>query len=138
MWTWRPIGLALMFGLVATVAPLDARSEPSGLVIAVVQSATVNRQTGRMILQPEAPVYSGDQIATNTSGLVQITFRDNTRLVVGPNSNMVIDAFILNEDDTARKISINVVRGAFRFITGNSRKDAYKITLPSATIGIRG
>ena len=51
---------------------------------------------------------------------------------------MVIDAFVFNDDNTARKISINAVRGAFRFITGNSPKDAYSITTPTATIGVRG
>jgi hypothetical protein len=51
---------------------------------------------------------------------------------------MTIDAFVFNADDSARQVSINAVRGAFRFITGTSRKDAYAITTPTATIGVRG
>ena len=51
---------------------------------------------------------------------------------------MVIDAFVFNNDNTARQVSISAVRGAFRFIAGKSSKDAYSITTPTATIGVRG
>ena len=115
-----------------------ASAQPSGIIIAVVQSAAVDGKTGKMILQPSAPVYSGDHITTGAVGEAQVRFRDNTKLVVGPNSMMVIDAFVFNDDNTARKISINVVRGAFRFMTGRGSKDAYSVTTPTATIGVRG
>ena len=112
-------------------------AQPSGIVIAVVQQSEADGQTGRRTLAQEAPVFSGDRIITGPSGEAQVRFRDDTKLVVGPNSMMVIDAFIFS-GDTAREISINAVRGAFRFITGNSPKDAYSITTPTATIGVRG
>jgi hypothetical protein len=115
-----------------------AAAEPSGVVIAVVQQSEADGETGKRVLMPAAPVFSGDQILTGPIGEAQVKFRDNTKLVVGPNSKMVIDAFVFNNDDTARKISINAVRGAFRFISGKSPKDAYLITTPTATIGVRG
>jgi hypothetical protein len=58
--------------------------------------------------------------------------------MVGPNSTMVIDAFVFNNNNTARQVSIEAVTGAFRFITGVSRKDAYSISTPTATIAVRG
>jgi hypothetical protein len=51
---------------------------------------------------------------------------------------MIIDAFVFNNDNTARQVSINAVRGAFRFIIGKSSKDAYSITTPTATLAVRG
>jgi hypothetical protein len=116
----------------------QAAPQPSGLVIAVIQSSHADGQNGRRLLEREAPVFSGDRIVTGPVGETQVRFRDQTKLVVGPNSAMIIDAFVFNNDDTARQISINAVRGAFRFITGTSRKDAYSITTPTATIGVRG
>jgi len=124
--------------LVAVAGYAAAESPPSGTAIAVVQQASIDSQTGQRLLKPEAPVFNGDHIVTGPGGSAQVKFRDDTKLVVGPNSVMVIDAFIFNADDTARKISINAVRGAFRFITGKSSKDAYSITTPTATIGVRG
>ena len=116
----------------------SAGADPSGFVIAVVQAAHIDGRSGKMILQPASPVFSGDHIITDALGLVQVKFRDDTKLVVGPNSMMVIDAFVFNNDNTARQVSISAVRGAFRFIAGKSSKDAYSITTPTATIGVRG
>ena len=84
------------------------------------------------------PVYQGDNIRTGARGEAQIRLMDNTRLVVGPNSLMVVDDFIYDGGAKAQKVTLNAVRGAFRFITGSSRKDAYEIKTPTATIGVRG
>ena len=130
------ISLAITIGWLAPLTA-PAVADPSGIVIAVVQATEADGQTGKRLVTQNGPVYSGDHITTGPGGQAQIRFRDNTKLVVGPDSMMVIDAFIF-EGDTARKISINAVRGAFRFIAGKSPKDAYSITTPTATIGVRG
>lgn len=137
MLMYRILRLGVVAALVAFVSSATlARSD--GVVLAVVQQSEVDNATGRRTLMVEAPVYSGDRIITGPTGEAQIRFRDDTRLVVGPNSTMVIDAFVFADDDTARQISINAVKGAFRFIAGNSPKDAYTITTPTSTIGVRG
>jgi hypothetical protein len=130
------IGAALVLALCANWSLAD--DSASGTVIAVVQQASVDGQTGKRVLSPAAPVFSGDRIETGPIGTAQVRFRDDTKLVVGPNSSMVIDAFVFNANNTGNKISINVVKGAFRFITGKSPKNAYSITTPTATIGVRG
>ena len=124
--------LALAGWSVAAVA------QPSGAVIAVIQQSEADGQGGKRVLQVEAPIFSGDKIVTGPIGEAQIKFRDNTKLVVGPNSQMTIDAFVFSENGNAKKFAINVTRGAFRFITGNGPKSAYSITTPTATIGVRG
>ena len=115
-----------------------AVAEPSGAVIAVIQQSEADGQGGKRVLAVEAPVFSGDKIVTGPIGEAQIKFRDNTKLVVGPNSMMTIDAFVFSDNGDAKKFSINVTRGAFRFITGNGPKSAYSINTPTATIGVRG
>ena len=130
------IALAAVAAAIA-FAPV-AYAQPDGIVVAVVQQAHIDAQTGKTVLMPANPVYSGDRITTDTIGNAQIKFRDDTKLVVGPNSALVIDAFVFNKDDTARQVSISALKGAFRFISGKSPKDVYRITTPTATIGIRG
>jgi hypothetical protein len=124
--------------LAAGSAGTVAASEPSGTAIAVVQSTQALGQAGNRVLRTSGAVYSGDQIVTSARGQAQVIFKDNTKLVVGPNSRMQIDAFVFNGNSSAKVVSINAVRGAFRFITGSSAKSAYKITTPTATIGVRG
>ena len=130
------LGLAVL-GVALAVAPI-ARAAPDGIVVAVVQQAHIDAATGKTVLMPANPIYSGDRITTDAIGNAQIKFRDDTKLVVGPNSALVIDAFVFNKDDTARQVSISALKGAFRFISGKSPKDVYRITTPTATIGVRG
>lgn len=132
------LGTALLVLAASTAVTTVSHAEPGGVVLAVVQQSEADGDTGRRILMTEAAVFSGDRIITGPIGEAQIEFRDNTKLVVGPNSTMVIDAFVFSDDNTARQISINALRGAFRFISGDSPKDAYSITTPTSTIGIRG
>ena len=112
--------------------------EASGTTIAVIPSAAAAGVTGRRILKIQGSVFSGDVVETGAVGEVQIEFRDQTKLVVGAHSKLIIDSFVFDDRNTARKVSMKAVKGAFRFITGVSKKQAYAIATPSATIGIRG
>src|SRR5262249_11436521 len=40
--------------------------------------------------------------------------------------------------DKPGAIALNLVKGAFRFATGNAAKQAYSITTPTAALGVRG
>ena len=131
-----PAALCLAVGLAASSEVLAA--EPSGTVVAVVQSSEAAGAAGTRRLVTRGPVYMGDTIRTGARGEAQIQLADDTRLVVGPNSSMVVDAFVFDRRGTAKQVSLNAVRGAFRFITGSSRKSAYQIKTPTATIGVRG
>ena len=72
------------------------------------------------------------------NGNVQIVFIDNTRLLIGPQSTLVIERVLLRGGRTVRKLSIDALRGTFRFISGNSRKSAYNLTTANATITLKG
>ncbi len=115
-----------------------AAEEPSGTTVAVIPAAAASGLNGKRVLEVTGPVFMGDRVQTGPAGEAQIKFRDDTRLVVGPNSRMVIDAFVFNNDNTARQVTMKAFRGTFRFITGNSRKQAYSIRTPTTTIGVRG
>jgi hypothetical protein len=106
---------------------------PIGKVVAVAGSPT---GSGRALSAGSA-VYENDRLQTG-SGNIQIIFVDDTRLVVGPNSTLVIDRFVMRGGNRARKFSVDALRGTFRFISGRSAKNAYDIQTGNATIGIRG
>ncbi len=114
-----------------------AEQDPSGTAEKVSQQANATGQEGAHELDTEDAVYMGDRISTNRSGRAQIRFVDNTRIVVGPAARLTIDAFVFS-GKTAQTVTLSAVRGAFRFITGNSRKQAYLIKTPVMTIGVRG
>ncbi len=124
--------LAAAAALVA-ITPQAKAADPIGKVVAAVGSPT---GSGRP-LSAGSPVYENDRLQTG-GGNVQIVFIDDTRLVVGPNSTLVIDRFLMRGGNRAEKFSVAALRGTFRFISGHSAKSAYDIKTASATIGIRG
>lgn len=135
----RAAALIVGAGLAASAAVDSSFGlESSGIAVAVVQSAAASGAAGSRVLQVEAPVFMGDRIKTGSVGEAQLRFRDQTRLVVGANSSLLIDSFVFNDDNTASKVGMQALRGTFRFITGVSRKQAYSITTPTMSIGVRG
>ncbi len=115
-----------------SVAPADSAD-----AIAKVVALSGSPKVGTRSLSVGSAIFEQDKISVS-SGNVQILFVDNTKLVLGPGSSLVIEKFLMRGSGTAEKISINALRGTFRFITGKSAKSAYDIKTTNATIGIRG
>lgn len=130
------IGTSLLLTVLAGAA--FAAPDPSGTVVNVNQNANASGAGGARVLLSQGAVFMGDEITTDYRGVAQIIFVDNTRFVIGPNSRTIIDRFVFNPDKTAQAVTITATKGAFRFITGVSRHDAYNIRTPAMTIGVRG
>lgn len=111
---------------------------PSGTAVAVVQATSASGPGGSRTLAPAKPVFSGDRINTGGSGEAQIVFADDTRLVVGPNSSIVIDKYVYDPGGSRSQVSMQLARGAFRFISGRGSKRSFQIATPTATLGVRG
>ena len=122
--------------LYALATPLHAAT-PIGKVFAKSGSPSASGPGGSRSLAAGSPVFEDDKVVTG-NGNVQIIFVDDTKLVVGPNSTLVIDRFLMRGGNRAQKVSVDALRGTFRFITGHSGKSAYDIRTANATIGIRG
>lgn len=128
-------GSTLLLGLSA-LSPI-ALGAGEGTAVGVDPDAMA-RGTSDRTLQVGADVSIGETVITGPSGQVQIIFDDQTRLVVGPNSALRVETYLLASDNTASKLAISALGGSFRFITGNSPKPAYSISTPTATIAVRG
>lgn len=110
----------------------------SGQALGVDPDASVQSKDETKTLVVGADVFIGDKIVTDAKGLVQIKFSDNTKLVVGPNSSLIIEDYLLRDDGSSGKLALNALNGTFRFITGGAAKDRYTIQTPAGTIGVRG
>ncbi len=131
---WVMSGL-LLLGFVATPVAFAAKM---GEVVAVVGTPTATGPDGTRDLAAGSDVFENDAVKVS-KGNAQIMLDDGTRLVVGPDSTLILDRFVMRSGaKKAEKVSIRALRGTYRFITGRSARSAYKITTLQATIGIRG
>ena len=96
-----------------------------------------NKQAVRQLVVG-ADVAVGETVTTGSTGMVQLLFNDATKLVVGPSSSLLIEDYLVRPDNSAGKFAISALSGTFRFVTGKGPKNAYEITTPTGTIGVRG
>ena len=123
---------------IALAATPAAAAEDIGEALAVIDQASTEGTVGKQKLSAGIKVFLGDRIITDSAGEAQLLFNDGTRMVVGPNSELMLDEFVFRAGATENKFIVRAFNGAFRFITGGAQKDAYLIQTPSATIGVRG
>ena len=80
-------------------------------------------------------IESYDNVQTR-AGRVAITFLDNTEVRLTEHSNLVIDEYIYNQNNSS--MSLKFASGTIRFISGAFNKQKVKLTTDSAEIAILG
>ena len=100
-------------------------------VLRVAGSATSRINVGDGLLRDEI-------VRTGLDSAARLVMSDSTNLSLGPNASLKLDRTVFDDETHYRDVAVRLTSGAFRFVTGNSEKAAYKITTPLATIGVRG
>ncbi len=122
----------------AALAPLAQAQTTIGVAATVRNEVLQVKGTSALAINTGDDVVRNEVVRTGAESATKLVFVDDTNLAVGPVSTVTLDRFVFAGDGTYREATINLVRGAFRFSTGNSDKRAYKINTPVATIGVRG
>jgi hypothetical protein len=132
---WFGLLLLALLGLGAAGPALAA---PAGTAVGVdpLADAVTGRTTRTLVVG--ADIGMGDRVVTGPKGQVQIVFTDQTHLVVGPGSSLVIASYLMRNGGSASRFAIDALGGTYRFITGESDHSAYTISTPTGTIGVRG
>ena len=87
------------------------------------------------------PIYFGDTISTNEGGKSQILFIDQTVMTVGSNTELTIDEFVYDAENTEGKLLSTIKSGSVKVLTGKiSEKNPENLVVetPAGTIGTRG
>ena len=128
-----------VLGAIAVLAasPLSAQTRVGeaavvkNQVLRVTGSATSQLNVGDGLLRDEI-------VRTGLDSAARLVMSDSTNLSLGPSASLKLDRTVFDDETHYRDVAIRLTSGAFRFVTGNSEKTAYKITTPLATIGVRG
>jgi hypothetical protein len=129
--TFSTFALLSTSALSATKIGVVSAADPS---VRIVDAGGAERQ-----VKLGDTIYADDTIKTDAKGKAQLVFEDRSTITVNENSELKIDHFIYDPASESGKMSMNNVKGAFRFIGGAlSKKNPVTIKTPVATIGIRG
>ena len=128
--------LSLTSGVAGLPATTSAADGPIGIA-AVVRNSVSQLEPKVTRIAKGDEVVRNEVVRTAADSDARLVFRDDTNLSLGPNSTLKLDRTVFDEPKVG-DIAIKLASGAFRFVTGNSNKEAYEIKTPIATMGVRG
>ena len=106
----------------------------SGSVFIVRASRLVPAKAGQ-------EVFEADGLRTGPDGRVGITLKDDTRVSLGPSSEVRLARFVYAPGDGQLAFVLRMVRGVAAYVSGRIAKlspDAVRLETPQAIVGVRG
>ena len=136
LWT-SACALALLFAVQSTASLAQSPSKignaanTKNSVQGVVEGNTQTLSNG-------SELFTNETVRTGAASVADLQFIDESKMSVGPISEVRLDKFVYDPSGTSGSVVINATKGAFRFVTGSQDKKAYQIKTPYGTLGIRG
>ena len=135
-------GTALLFAALSALLASGAHAA-AGRAEFVAGAATVSGADGiERALQRGAFLDSGETVRTAAEGRVQIRFTDGAYVSLQPNTEFSIQEYRFDsKPDGTERGFFALTRGAMRTVSGlvgRVNRDRYRISTPTATVGIRG
>ena len=86
-------------------------------------------------------VYESDSLRTGNDGRLGITLKDDTRVSLGPGSEVQLNKFLYRPAESQFAVALKLVRGMAAYVSGRIAKlapDAVRLETPAAIVGVRG
>lgn len=134
------IVLLTLLGLAIGMAPPCFALDTA---VGIVTRAQAPAHIGDRPLRTGDGIFMGNAISTGEKGRVEITFKDQTSLIVGGDSVFIIDEFsyLPDSEEKTQQALFRLTKGAFRMVTSSlidKAPDNFAVKTPLAVIGIRG
>ena len=120
--------------LACCVHPSAAWRRLSGSAFIVRGSAVIPAQPGQVVFQADA-------LRTGADGTIGVTLKDDTRLALGPGSEVRLERFAYAPGTAGLGMVLKFVRGVTAYVSGRMAKlapDSIRLETPSAIVGVRG
>jgi hypothetical protein len=131
--------LVLALAVAQTFAlPAQADAPDIGKAVAVKNEVTLEAGGSKQALAKGSALHQDEIIITGANSSAEVELLDKTKLAVGADAKIVLDKFVYDASASPASISVNLSKGAFRFITGIAPKASYDIKTPTASLGVRG
>jgi hypothetical protein len=127
----------LRMTICAALAAAPAAAE-IGRVKSASGAASIARGGAALAARPGLTLAKGDVLVTGRDGRIGVTFVDNSRFAVGPNSRVALAEFEF--DDTTHKGRF-LTRGALAVDSGaiaKENRDGMRIATPTSLLAARG
>ncbi|GAC1455490.1 MAG: hypothetical protein PVSMB1_05010 [Gemmatimonadaceae bacterium] len=128
--------------VVAAATPAQAQQPSAAGRIKVVSGlAFIVRESKLVPAQVGQDVYATDGLQTGANGRIGVTLKDDTRVSLGPSSEVRLERFAYAAADGSLGLVLKIVRGVVAYVSGRIAKlspDSIRLETPAAIIGVRG
>jgi hypothetical protein len=127
--------------LVAAAPALAQQPAPAGRIKVVTGSAFIVRGNATIAARPGEPVFAADALRTGDDGTIGVTMKDDTRLSLGPASEVRVERYVYAPGNGGLGMVLNFVRGIAAYVSGRMAKlapDSIRLETPAAIVGVRG
>lgn len=107
----------------------------------VVGAASVVRGKAVTPAAPGHQLLVSDVLTTGPTGRIGLTFVDNSRFAIGPNSRVALSQFEFDQTTHKGRSLTTVDRGSLGVVSGQiakENKDAMKVRTPTSLLAARG
>lgn len=118
-----------------------ADNAPVGYVKTASGDASVVSAGTQVKAQPGTPVHQGSILRTGSQSSLGVTFRDETVMSFGPNTELTVEEYLFAPAAGKLKLGSRLARGSMNYVSGVIAKlqpEAVTVATPSGTIGVRG
>jgi hypothetical protein len=140
--TTLPRSVAVLAFVLATATPVAAQqSNPAGRIKLVTGTAFIVRGATTIPAQPGQEVFESDAVRTGPDGSIGLTLKDDTRLSLGPASEVRLEKFLYAPGSGGLGMVLKFVRGVAAYVSGRMAKlapDSIRLETPAAIVGVRG
>jgi hypothetical protein len=136
-WSLGVLALVLAAGTPA----LAQETSAAGRIKVVEGSAFIVRDGATIPAQPGQVVFEADSLRTGADGNIGVTLKDDTRLSLGPASEVRLEQFAYAPGSGGLGMVLKFMRGVTAYVSGRIAKlapDAVRLETPAAIVGVRG
>jgi len=130
-----------VLAVVAVAGPAMAQPSAAGRIDRLAGTAVVLRAGAQVPLKAGDTVLETDVLRTGPDGRIGVTLKDETRLSLGPGSEVRLEKFLYSPSEGKLGLALRVVRGLVAYVSGRIAKmapDAVRLETPAAIVGVRG
>lgn len=131
----------LLLTLSGTAFLSQAQAETVGTVKTVTGEAWVTTAGQRVKAQVGTSVQLGSQLKTAKAASLGVTFKDNTLMSFGPDTELTVDEYLYSPVQGNVKLGASLNKGSLNYLSGMIAKlkpEAVSVKTPTGTIGTRG
>lgn len=131
----------VLFTLAGTALLSHAQAQTIGTVKTVTGDAWVITTGQRVKAQAGTSIHLGSQLKTAKAASMGVTFKDNTLMSFGPDTELTVDEYLFDPAQGQYKLGAKMDKGSLNYLSGVIAKlkpEAVTVKTPTGTIGVRG